>query len=66
NRNASPRDHVAVYVARGFEVVGAKAPDREIAAAGFFPVDAPPEETTRATRARLNEVFAGVAPDPYW
>jgi ADP-ribose pyrophosphatase YjhB (NUDIX family) len=66
NRNASPRDHVAVYVVRAFEVTGPKTPDREIAEAGFFPRAALPAETTRATRARLAEIFEGATVDPHW
>lgn len=61
NRNASRRDHIAVYVVREFRVVEAKAPDREIAEARFFPLDALPADITRGTRARLDEI-AGRAP----
>jgi ADP-ribose pyrophosphatase YjhB (NUDIX family) len=66
NRNASPRDHVAVYVVREFDVAGPKTPDREIAEAGFFPRAALPAQTTRATRARLAEIFEGAPVDPHW
>lgn len=55
------RDHVAVYVVRDFTQDLPKAPDREIAEAGFFPLDALPENSTRATRARVAE-FRGLAP----
>lgn len=66
NTQASRRDHVLVYVVRGFRVLGPRAPDREIAEAGFFPLDALPEGTGRATRARLDEV-AGARPiDERW
>ncbi|MHB2167109.1 NUDIX domain-containing protein [Alsobacter sp. R-9] len=66
NRRASPRDHVAVYVCRTFRQTAPRVPDREIRASGFFPLDALPEATTRATRARLDEI-AGRAPlSPYW
>ena len=66
NAAAAPRDHVALFVAPAFAVLRDKAPDREIAALGFFPVDAPPEGTTRATLARLREIREGLAPDPTW
>ncbi|MDB5571165.1 MAG: mismatch repair protein MutT [Hyphomicrobiales bacterium] len=66
NRRASPRDHVAVYVARDFEVLGPYTPNREIAAADFFPLAALPEGATRATRARLAEALGGAPLDPYW
>ena len=56
NSHVSRRDHVLVYVVRGFRVLGPRAPDREIAEAGFFPLDALPEGTGRATLARLDEV----------
>ena len=57
----APRSHVAVYVARAFTQSAPKAPDWEIAEAGFFPLDALPDNSTRATRARIAE-FRGLAP----
>ena len=57
NGKISRRDHVIVYVVRDFSVTGSKAPDREIAEAGFFPCEQLPEETTAATRRRLAEVL---------
>ena len=66
NANVSPRDHVAVYVARRFRVAGERRPDGEILAARFFPLDALPEETTRATRARLAEILDGRPLSPTW
>lgn len=63
NGAASGRDHVALYVTRAFTVRGPKAPDREIAEARFFHLDALPEDATRATRARLREIDDG-APAP--
>ena len=59
NRRISQRDHVAVYVVRAFRVEQIKQPDKEIAAAGFFGLDALPEGTTQATRRRLEEIIAG-------
>jgi ADP-ribose pyrophosphatase YjhB (NUDIX family) len=56
NTNASRRDHVLVYVVTRFTVLGARPPDWEIAEAGFFPIDALPEETSVATRRRLAEL----------
>ena len=58
-------DHVACYVVRSVER-GAFKPGLEIAEAGFFSVDALPAETTRATRARLDEVLEGAAVDQDW
>src|SRR5262252_5911883 len=39
NDRDSRRDHVALFVVRGFRQVAAPVPDREIVAHGFFPVD---------------------------
>ncbi|MDO9428125.1 MAG: NUDIX domain-containing protein [Methylobacterium sp.] len=66
NAAAAGRDHVALYVAPAFTVPVPKGPDREIAECGFFPLDALPEATTRATRARLREVREGAPPPAQW
>jgi ADP-ribose pyrophosphatase YjhB (NUDIX family) len=66
NRRVSRRDHVALFVVRAFRQTAPRAPDREIAEAGFFALDALPEAATRATRERLAEVFAGASVSPYW
>lgn len=59
NEKVSRRDHVLVFVIRNFTVLGPKQPDREIAEAGFFPLDRLPEGTTSATRRRLAEILEG-------
>ncbi|SCY01290.1 NUDIX domain-containing protein [Microvirga guangxiensis] len=66
NRQASRRDHVLVYVIRRFTVLEEKQPDREIAEAGFFPLDKLPEGTTRATRRRLAEILEGQPLSATW
>ncbi|WP_375453499.1 NUDIX domain-containing protein [uncultured Methylobacterium sp.] len=66
NRAASRRDHVALYVAPAFRQLRAKRPDREIAACAFFPLDALPAATTRATAERLREIREGLAPTDLW
>lgn len=66
NRRASRRDHVALFVAREARVLGPRPPDREIAAAEFFPLDALPEGVTPATLARIAEVFQGAPRSEYW
>lgn len=66
NKQATRRDHVALYVIRAFRQDRPKQPDHEIAEAGFFPLDALPEGTTPATRRRLAEVFEGKEASPYW
>lgn len=62
----SRRDHVLVYVVREFRQPSPPVPNREIAAHGFFPVDALPEDTTAGTRARIAEVTKGIAAPPRW
>jgi 8-oxo-dGTP pyrophosphatase MutT (NUDIX family) len=66
NRSASPRDHVALFVVRQFHQPGPFLPNREIAEAGFFALDALPEAVTRATRARLTEILQGGPTSAYW
>jgi ADP-ribose pyrophosphatase YjhB (NUDIX family) len=59
NRRVTRRDHVALYVVRAFRQSAPPKPNHEIVAHGFFAIDALPEATTQATRARLAEVFSG-------
>ncbi|WP_187972280.1 NUDIX domain-containing protein [Aquibium microcysteis] len=66
NRAASRRDHVALYVVSDFHQTAPKIADKEIAEGAFFRLDALPEGTTRATRARLAEQLEGLPPSPYW
>ncbi len=66
NVTMSPRDHVAVFICRDFHQTAPKRPDREIRDSGFFPLDALPEGTTRATRARLEEITSGAPRSPTW
>ena len=61
NRHVSRRDHVAVYVVRDFRQDSLPAPNREIAACGFFGADALPADTTEGTRLRISEVLQGRA-----
>ena len=62
----SRRDHVALYVVRDFRQTAPPKPNREIVEHGFFALGALPEDTTRATRARIAEVFDGVAVSELW
>ena len=57
----SQRDHVTIYVVRDFRQTEPPEPNREIAAHGFFPLDALPADTTTGTRARIAEVLGGTA-----
>lgn len=66
NSRISRRDHVLVYVVRRFTVLAVKQPDREIAEAGFFPLDRLPEGTTTATRARISEILDGQSAAATW
>jgi 8-oxo-dGTP pyrophosphatase MutT (NUDIX family) len=65
NPKASRGDYVACYVVRDFRIAPIQ-PNFEIAEARFFPVNAVPHDTSPATRARLAEIFAGVAAPDVW
>ena len=65
NERFFPGDHVAVFRIDAFDV-GERTSHGEIAEIGWFRPDALPEDTTRATRARLAEIFGGAAPDTNW
>ena len=58
NARVSRRDHVALFIVRDFHQDKLPEPNREIIEHGFFALDALPEDTGRATRARLDEVFS--------
>ena len=62
----SKRDHVVLFVVRDFRQPAPPVPDREIMAHGFFPGDALPPETGRATRARIAEVITGATVSQRW
>lgn len=66
NRRNSRRDHVAFFLVEGFRQTAPKAADHEIAEAGFFGLGALPGGVTRATRARLGEVFLGQSASQDW
>ena len=66
NRHVSRRDHVAVYVVRSFRQDSLPAPNREIAACGFFGADALPADTTEGTRRRISEVLQDEMPSATW
>ena len=67
NERAHRGDHVALYVCREWdEGAGPRLPNREIIACALFPLAAPPEGTTPATRARIREVIGGEAPSADW
>jgi 8-oxo-dGTP pyrophosphatase MutT (NUDIX family) len=66
NSRASRRDHVAFFVVRSFRQTSPPVPNSEIAAHGFFALEALPEDTTPATRARIAEVMFGAARSERW
>ena len=66
NKRVSRRDHIGFYIVRDFIQDGLPVPNREIIAHGFFAHDALPEDTSRGTRARIAEVFDGVAVSELW
>ena len=66
NFQAFPNDHIALYVVRQWRQPAIPKPNTEIAEQGFFALDALPEGITRATRARLAELFEGVSKAHTW
>ncbi|MGV1789313.1 NUDIX domain-containing protein [Rhizobium lusitanum] len=65
NNHTSKRDHVVFYRVDVTQSAPRK-PDREIVESGFFPVDALPPQTTKATYRRLKELEGAEAPSNYW
>jgi ADP-ribose pyrophosphatase YjhB (NUDIX family) len=66
NSHVSRRDHIAVYLVRHFSQDRLPEPNREIAACGFFELQALPADTTTGTRLRISEVMEGRAPMTSW
>jgi len=66
NVQATNRDHVALYVARAFEVVRPFQPGREIAEIGWFDRHALPVDVSACTRQRIGELFGDVEQRPNW
>jgi len=66
NKRASRRDHVALFIVRDFHQAAPPKPNREIVEHGFFALDALPEDVSRATRARIAEVFGDATVSELW
>jgi ADP-ribose pyrophosphatase YjhB (NUDIX family) len=66
NRQASRRDHIAIYLVTDFRVLGPRAADYEIAEARFFPLNALPDALTPASRRRIVEIISGIVPGEDW
>jgi 8-oxo-dGTP pyrophosphatase MutT (NUDIX family) len=62
----SRRDHVVLFVVQHFRQPAPPVPDHEIMAHGFFALDALPQDTSAATRARIAEVIMGAPVSPRW
>jgi ADP-ribose pyrophosphatase YjhB (NUDIX family) len=65
NKAASNRDHVVFYRVT-VEQTAPRKGDWEIVECGFFPLDALPEDTSKATIRRLKEMEGDVARSHYW
>lgn len=59
-------DHITVFVVEHFHRTTTDTDDAEIAAAGFFPPDALPPETSPGTRRRIDEWAKGDLPGFDW
>ncbi|MCB4769466.1 NUDIX domain-containing protein [Ancylobacter sp. Lp-2] len=66
NAHLGSRDHVAVFVSRGFDIGPPVHPNREIAETGFFPPQDMPAATTPATRRRIAEIVEKRPPAALW
>jgi 8-oxo-dGTP pyrophosphatase MutT (NUDIX family) len=66
NKKASKRDHVLLYVVKEFTQNGFPKPNMEIIDHGWFALEALPQDTTQATRARLKEALSGQNPSDEW
>lgn len=66
NKRVSRRDHVVLFVVRDFRQDGNPQPNHEIVEHGFFAINALPDYASRATRARVAEVFGGAAISELW
>jgi 8-oxo-dGTP pyrophosphatase MutT (NUDIX family) len=66
NKRISHRDHVALFVVREFRHSAMPKPNREIVAHGYFALDALPNDTSAATRARIAEVLGGASLREWW
>ena len=66
NKRVSRRDHVVLFIVRDFRQDGNPQPNHEIVEHGFFAINALPDDASRATRARVAEVFGGAAISELW
>jgi len=59
-------DHIALFVVRAWRQPVVPGPNREIAAQGFFTLDALPADTHPPTRIRLSEILEGQDRAQHW
>lgn len=65
NERFFPGDHVAIFHIDRFDV-GERTSHGEIAEIGWFHPNDLPADTTKATRARIDEFLGRTAPSPDW
>ncbi|MEZ5873165.1 MAG: NUDIX domain-containing protein [Nitratireductor sp.] len=66
NRRLNSRDHVLLYRFRQWEMVGEFKANMEIAEAGFFALDALPDDVSRGTAQRIGEIHHGIPVTQDW
>lgn len=66
NFDLFPNDHIALFVVRQWHQPSIPRPNAEIAEQGFFCPDAVPQETSRATRARIAEILGTAPKSHFW
>jgi 8-oxo-dGTP pyrophosphatase MutT (NUDIX family) len=66
NAAVSRRDHIAVFVVRGFRQESLPQPNYEIADYGFFGLRELPADVTPGTRRRIAEVMEGASVSEKW
>jgi len=66
NFKTLPSDHVALFLVHAWQQPHVPPPNREIAAQGFFPRDALPEDAIAPVRQRLAEIFDGAQLSAHW
>jgi len=66
NTAGSKRDHVLIYKCDGVKSLRAFTPNREISEIGFFAADSLPEDISKGSAKRIDEILNGVQTSHYW
>jgi hypothetical protein len=66
NFDASPSDHIALYVVQDWEQRNVPPPTFEIQEQRFFPLTELPVDIVRGARRRLTEIFEGHPVGQHW